>query len=688
MSVATKHFDSQDLNALLCQPRVLADLIEAYLSQKNPQVLADIVLQDAPLAARLLSAARKNNVALNGDEPVSSAIHALGSQGLTSLALVAAQQLCQRNFSDAELTFQYRLWSVSQIGGIFARCLAPSVNFSRIEEAQLCGILLNLGIHLLFHKFGQDYLDLDVQAASCPAQVAAEQQHFGQDHLCLADQLISSWKLDSFLADAVRFLPADKDHIAHSSLLLKIARLTQHFCLSPEQLTDQGQQLAEQLLGLKPSESHYLFHWGQDLYPPVSGKLDQFAAVREEFKTSIGRLQRLSFLLAGQEAARARIAKATGRDNLLLLSRQLLLEQSPAHEVFFFLLDNKRNLLTGVMVAGQHRLVHDVDIPLQSHYSLAADAYLENRSVSSFTVGKELTVTDNLLLRLCEGSGFFCCPLTTEDQLCGVVVLRLESEQELEACHSEQLQGLIRIISAAIVAEPETVLTANSDASGLLFAVSQEVKNPLTIINNYVEVIGRTEKNAENRSLAAAIKGEVRRIDTIFSDYLSRQEDTEFFDQGVDLNQLVREVTDSMLGSLADPVTVSFEVSLQEGLNRFQANSALIRQILTQLLKNARESFVADGVVKVSTRLVFVASRQWQVELVVQDNGPGLPVQVKKNLFKPVYSSKGSGHAGVGLSQVKSMVAKLNGQIGCYSSAKNGTCFTIQIPYGEHESEN
>ncbi len=688
MSVATTHFAGSDLNMLLCQPGVLADLIDACLKQQNSQVLADIVLQDAPLAVLLLSAAEKLNIALNADEPVSSAIQSLDPSILTSLVLHAAQRLCQKKFSDTELVFQYRLWLMSQIGGIFSRCLAPSVNFSRIEEAQLCGLLLNLGIHLLFHAFGKDYLAKDLGVSSSPEQAAIELEHFGMDHLSVADQLISNWHLDSFLADAVRFLHADINQIADSHVLLKIGRLTQQFCLTPDQLSNASQLLAEQLLGLKPSESQYLFHWGRDLFPPAFAWLDQPDKVRGEFNNSIGRLQELTFLLAGQEAARGRLSRAAGRDDLLQISRQLLLEQSPAREAFFFLLDEKSHVLTGMLSGGELRLARELEIPLRSGYSLVSDSYLEKRCFFSFSGRQSLTVTDNLLLRLGDGKGFICCPLGVAGQIPGVVVLKLAGERDLPDCKSQYLQGLIQIVGSALLAESENVFNGGNDGGGFLYQVGQEVKNPLTIINNYVEVLTQTEHRQEQLSLATAIKGEVRRIDAIFQDYLSRHEDHELFDQGVDLNQLVREISDSLRGTCAGRLKVDFDLALQEGLERFQCNSALMRRIVMHLLNNALESFEEAGVIKISTRLVFVASRQWQVELVIQDNGPGLSIHVQKNLFKPVFSPKGAGHAGVGLYQVNAMVSELNGQLSCHSSAVHGTCFTIQIPYRRFESDN
>lgn len=50
-----------------------------------------------------------------------------------------------------------------------------------------------------------------------------------------------------------------------------------------------------------------------------------------------------------------------------------------------------------------------------------------------------------------------------------------------------------------------------------------------------------------------------------------------------------------------------------------------------------------------------------------------------KNLYKPVISTKGSQHSGLGLSISKSLVDKIKGSISCTTS-ESGTTFSVQIP--------
>jgi HD-like signal output (HDOD) protein len=137
----------------LCMPQILVDLLEACLEQQSLHVVAEIVMQDAALAARVIQAAAKKGSSLDAGEPVSSAVQQLGIPMLTTLALEAAREVLRLDLSEEELVFQYQLWFRARVGGIAARCLAPSVNYPYIEEAQLSGLLINLGIQALLSTY-------------------------------------------------------------------------------------------------------------------------------------------------------------------------------------------------------------------------------------------------------------------------------------------------------------------------------------------------------------------------------------------------------------------------------------------------------------------------------------------------------------------------------------------------------
>ena len=687
MDISEELYGEQDIINLLCMPQVLVELIEACLGGKSTQALAEIILQDTALSARIILAASKTgSQSLVSSEPVSSAIQQLGTPMITGIALQAAKQIIRQAFSPQEIAFQYGLWFSSRVGGLAARCLAPSVNYPYIEEAQLSGLMLNLGIQVLFRRQGADYVAQGMKSWSSESQRRLEEAGFGTDHLEIADQLIGLWRLDSFLADSVRFLHADIAQIEKSSLLLRIARMAQQFCQSPEQLTPETESLAGRLFGFRTSEIEYLFDWTRGLYPAFASILDDPAALKADFDAALARLTELIFALADQEAARARLAGSENPEDLVRIARNLYLENSPATDAFFFLLDQKSQQLTGILAAGQPRLVGELKIALEAESSLVSRALLNGTHCDSFQPVQPLTVTDHLLLRLCKSRGLSCQPFRYAGHALGVVVLGVKKQADLAAVQSLQLKMFGQIVSASMARMAMESQDRFGEGSSLLRRVSHEVNNPLTIIGNYAEVLNHLLTNDENRELTEAIKKEVRRIDDIISYYLNQQELPGFPEHSIDLNQLVKDTLASLNDAELKPRKIVARLELKKDLESVATNPVLVKQILVNLIKNAAEAVGDGGKIQLSTRDSYFAGRGRHLEIIVHDNGPGIDPQLQDKLFRPVVSTKGAGHAGMGLSIVKGMVDDLGGQISCYSSAESGTSFHLQIPCKQERS--
>jgi len=86
------------------------------------------------------------------------------------------------------------------------------------------------------------------------------------------------------------------------------------------------------------------------------------------------------------------------------------------------------------------------------------------------------------------------------------------------------------------------------------------------------------------------------------------------------------------------------------------------------------------GLLLISTRGKIIRDGNEYIEISLVDNGPGIPVHIMADMFKPVSSTKGKGHAGLGLSIVKNLVDELKGRIFCQSNEISGTAFQILLP--------
>ena len=110
-------------------------------------------------------------------------------------------------------------------------------------------------------------------------------------------------------------------------------------------------------------------------------------------------------------------------------------------------------------------------------------------------------------------------------------------------------------------------------------------------------------------------------------------------------------------------------------INNLQAN--LLLPILQNLVQNALET---DTRTKVFLQLEKVDSR---ITFLIADNGPGVPEQMKENLFSPTQSGKEHG-SGLGLAICKGLAEQMNGIVFMRSSTSNGTTFCVEIqPEGD-----
>ncbi len=666
---------------LLSAPDVLADLLSACLENANSQIVSEIILQDAPFTAHLIDIAVKwNPDTLNATEPVTAAVQSLGYPMIVSLVLQSARRVLERKMSVEEILFLQQLWRTSRFSGQAARCIAPSVNYPYIEEAQLGGLLQNLGLYQQLIQHGDLFLAESPVPWSCEEQITWERRLFQTDHLQLAAEKIESWRLDSFLADAVRFLVVDSGQLQSANPLFRVARLAQLFAASGAKLSPEAGRLGELFFNLRPVETDYLFDWVNGLSAPFPQNKHDTAVAVDNFNRSCQRLTRQIFLIASQEAARGRLTRGTTPEEIGDIAGSLYLENSPAQRVYFFLLDQRRQELVGISSKDGSRLSRELKIPLAKEASLAVRALSGEIAISSFTADQALTVTDHLLTRLCGGQGFVCYPLRSNGHPLAVVVFGLKSESDVAGLQTQSVAILHPIISAALAQVSIGEFNRVTDGNLLLRRVNHEISSPLTIIGNYAEVLKHSLADKAGRELAEAIKQESQRVDEIVHYYLNQQDMFEFPDQQVDLNQLVQETVDTLLDAELTPRNIVVQFQLQEDLPRLSTMAVLVRQILVNLVKNAAEALENGGRIVLATREGFCSERGRYVEIGVADNGPGIPAAVRDRLFRPVVSTKGGGHNGSGLSIVKGMVEDLGGRISCHSSPETGTSFCLQLP--------
>jgi len=128
------------------------------------------------------------------------------------------------------------------------------------------------------------------------------------------------------------------------------------------------------------------------------------------------------------------------------------------------------------------------------------------------------------------------------------------------------------------------------------------------------------------------------------------------------------------------PKAVTLELDLDPGLPVITADPGRLRQVLHNLLLNARDALagVSMPLIRLSSRSVRMGAQSY-VELSVQDNGPGFPENLMERLFEPYITSKDKG-TGLGLAIVRRIIEEHGGSIRADNLPRGGASVTIRLP--------
>jgi len=141
------------------------------------------------------------------------------------------------------------------------------------------------------------------------------------------------------------------------------------------------------------------------------------------------------------------------------------------------------------------------------------------------------------------------------------------------------------------------------------------------------------------------------------------------------LAELMEVVMGMFRGQFAS--TISFEHHCPQGLEIF-ADSTDVSRVLMNLVRNAAQAIEDSGTA--GTVGVYARIDGPDVAITVQDDGPGLPAQIRERLFEPFHTTRqGRGGTGLGLSICKSLAQDNDGSIQLLPTPE-GTAFEVRLP--------
>ncbi|HZP74262.1 MAG TPA: HAMP domain-containing sensor histidine kinase [Gaiellaceae bacterium] len=213
-----------------------------------------------------------------------------------------------------------------------------------------------------------------------------------------------------------------------------------------------------------------------------------------------------------------------------------------------------------------------------------------------------------------------------------------------------------------------------------LMSVSHELRTPLTAIRGHVSALleGVVVDPSQRESSLETVEAEAQRLERLVGDILDLAKlDTHRFTvtkEEVDMAQLVdhayerfreearRRSIDYRQEVGARPVIVS--------------DGDRVLQVVGNLLSNAFRATPDGGEISLE-----LAQQNGTVHVAVEDNGPGIPAEIRERLFRPFVSATGGG-TGLGLAIAKELSTALGGRLDLESEVGKGSRFELVLPAG------
>ncbi|PLR91451.1 sensor histidine kinase [Bacillus halotolerans] len=211
--------------------------------------------------------------------------------------------------------------------------------------------------------------------------------------------------------------------------------------------------------------------------------------------------------------------------------------------------------------------------------------------------------------------------------------------------------------------------------SELAASVAHEVRNPLTVVRGFVQLLFNDEsfQNKSSADYKKLVLSELDRAQGIITNYLDIAKQQLYEKEIFDLSSLIRETSFLMI-SYANYKSVTVEADADPDLLVY-GDATKLKQAVINLMKNSIEAVPpGKGVIQVSAK-----RSGHMIVIKISDNGVGMTDHQMQKLGEPYYSLKTNG-TGLGLTVTFSIIEHHHGTISFSSSFQRGTIVTIKLP--------
>ncbi len=223
------------------------------------------------------------------------------------------------------------------------------------------------------------------------------------------------------------------------------------------------------------------------------------------------------------------------------------------------------------------------------------------------------------------------------------------------------------------------------DVGTLLSMLAHEIQNPLSGIKGMLQLLEGDLKDSGMDAVPTEMMfSEIERIERLLQQLLLHSHPMPLSPVQINLHELLNTVIGFESSTFPE---LQFQPSYDPSLPEIEADKDKLHQVLLNLTRNASEASPLQGRVKVRTR----HCSPWElagtnldpglryVLVSIEDEGAGIPRELRNSIFKPFFSTKKRG-SGLGLSISFRLIKSQGGLLRCLDGEEGGACFQIFLP--------
>jgi len=226
------------------------------------------------------------------------------------------------------------------------------------------------------------------------------------------------------------------------------------------------------------------------------------------------------------------------------------------------------------------------------------------------------------------------------------------------------IRRLVHVLTRLSVTEKLSV------AGQLAAGVAHEIRNPITVISGYLQLMKKTEANAR---VVDIMLGEVNRILFIMNEFLFLAKPAEPKFGNHSLKAIIDDVLE-LFQAQAESANVEICIQYQEPLPYILCDDNQLKQVFVNVINNALEAMPNGGKLSIDVNM-----ERHAAVVTISDTGCGIPEQLLARIGEPFYTTKENGN-GLGVMICRSIIENHDGSFAINSVLDQGTAVSIRLP--------